>query len=188
MLAVCSEVTQQVLGGRRMRLLRDLAEAGETQSVEKTCQDVAAVLAEDPLDVPFALLYLRDQAGKLTLCGAAGLQKGEPASPYTIEPESDEGAVWPSARVVEGETVLVEGVERHVTVPGGSWGEPVCSALAMPIASSGQAAPLGMLVAGVSPPDCGAASAGNTYRPHLQALRQHARGCGPAVRAVPSKR
>ncbi|MDP9365267.1 MAG: ATP-binding protein, partial [Chloroflexota bacterium] len=54
-------------------------------------------------------------------------------------------------RVAAGETVVIDDVERVATVPGGPWGEPVRHALAMPIASSGQTAPLGVLVAGVSP-------------------------------------
>jgi len=42
MFAVCSEVTEQVLGERRLRLLRDLAsKASETQSIETTCSDIA---------------------------------------------------------------------------------------------------------------------------------------------------
>lgn len=65
MLAVCSEVTQQVLGDRRLRLLRDLSsKAGATQSVEATCLDALSVIASSPMDVPFALLYLRDSETK----------------------------------------------------------------------------------------------------------------------------
>ncbi|MFC6049627.1 PAS domain-containing protein, partial [Methylobacterium hispanicum] len=45
MLAVCSEVTAQVVGERRLGLLRDLAaNAGETRNVDATCADVARAL------------------------------------------------------------------------------------------------------------------------------------------------
>lgn len=51
MLAVCSEVTQQVLGERRLRLLRDLAaQTGETRSVQDTCQDLMTAIADHPLE------------------------------------------------------------------------------------------------------------------------------------------
>jgi len=75
MLCVCSEVTQLVLGARRMPLLRDLAiEAGETRSVEITCLNVLAALSDHPLDIPFAALYLRSAAsGELAFSGAVGL-------------------------------------------------------------------------------------------------------------------
>jgi signal transduction histidine kinase len=142
MLAVCSEVTQQVLGERRLRLLRDLASrAGETRSVEKTCQDVAAGIAEHPLDVPFALLYLRDpERGTLSLRAAFGVRE-----------EGMGEDLWPLQRAARGEVVLVEDVERRIALTGGPWNDPVRAAWVRPIASSGQAAPLGVLVVGVSP-------------------------------------
>jgi hypothetical protein len=47
MLCVCSEVTQQVLGERRLRLQRDLAaRAEDTRSVEATCKDILANILE----------------------------------------------------------------------------------------------------------------------------------------------
>ena len=153
MLAVCSEVTQQILGERRLRLLRDLAsKAGETQSVEATCREVVAAIAAHPLDVPFALLYLREPDGRtLTLRGSVGLRESEPASPRSVNLTTYRNEVWSLACAAGGEKVLVEEVESHANVPGGPWNEPVRSALVMPIASSGQIAPLGVLVAGISP-------------------------------------
>lgn len=153
MLAVCSEVTQQILGERRLRLLRDLAsKAGETRSVEATCRDVVAAITAHPLDVPFCLLYLREpDVRTLTLYGAVAMEEGEPASPRSVNLESNRNEVWSLGRAEKGETVLVEEVDRYVTVAGGPWNEPVQSALVIPIASSGQTAPLGVLIAGISP-------------------------------------
>ncbi|WP_245768539.1 ATP-binding protein [Stigmatella aurantiaca] len=141
MLAVCSEVTQQVLGDRRVRLLRDLsAHAGESREVRKTSQQVLTALSASPLDVPFALLYLREREdGPLAFAGAVGVDWTEAACP------------WPLERALAGETVRVDDVARHLAVHGGPWGDPVGSALLMPLASSGQAAPLGVLVVGLSP-------------------------------------
>src|SRR4028118_990225 len=60
MLCVCSETTQKVLGERRLRLLRDLAaRAGEARTVDVACRDITTAIAQQPLDVPFALIYLR---------------------------------------------------------------------------------------------------------------------------------
>jgi signal transduction histidine kinase len=153
MLAVCSEVTQQFLGERRLRLLRDLASrAGETRNVEKTCHDLTAAMAEDSLDVPFALIYLRDPDGRtLTRCGAIGLGEHDHALPVTVELEQDGDGVWSLGRAAKGETVLIEDVEHRLGLTAGLFKDPVRSALVMPIASSGQKAPLGVLVAGVSP-------------------------------------
>jgi PAS domain S-box-containing protein len=153
MFGVCSEVTQQVLGERRLRLLRDLAsKAGETRSVEMTCQDVAGAITEHPLDVPFALIYLREPDGKtLTLRSCVQMPEGELLSPVSFEITAPGTDVWSLAQAATGETVLVDGIEQYTSLPGGPWNEPTRAALVMPIASSSQTAPLGVLVAGVSP-------------------------------------
>ncbi len=153
MLAVCSEVTQQVLGDRRLRLLRDLSsKASATQSVEATCLDALAVIASSPMDVPFALLYLRDSDTKrLILQGTVGIQAGEVVSPKTIELETNGTDVWSLAKAANGETILIEAVDNYTTILGGAFSEPVKSAIVLPIASFGQTATLGVLVAGISP-------------------------------------
>lgn len=151
MLAVCSEVTQQVLSQRRLRLLRDLAaKAGEARSTITTCHDSAACIAEHPLDVPFALIYLRE-SDQLVLRGTVGLEPGTAASPRSVNLAAHKPSIWPFAQVAAGEIVLVEDVERHVPVRGGPWAESVCQALALPIGASGETGPRGMLIAGISP-------------------------------------
>lgn len=152
MLGVCSEVTQQILGERRLRLLRDLSsKAGDVRSVEAICQDVMVTLAQALIDVPFALLYLREPDGKtLRLQGAVGLQIGEAVCPQVVELGTSND-VWSLDRAAMGETISVEAIDHRVTVLGGLLNEPVQSALVLPLASAGQKAPLGVLVAGVSP-------------------------------------
>jgi signal transduction histidine kinase len=153
MLCVCSEVTQQVLGERRTRLLRDLAlKSGEARSVEKTCRDIAATMAAHSLDVPFALLYLRERDGKtLALLAAVGQEGGSPATPGSVGVEDGADAAWPLARAAAGETVLVDELEGRFALSGGPWGDAVHAALVMPIASAEPGITLGVLVAGVSP-------------------------------------
>jgi PAS domain S-box-containing protein len=151
MLAVCSEVTQQVLGERRLRLLRDLAaQTGETRSVQDTCQDLMSAIAAHPLDVPFALLYLRESDGRtFTLQGAVGLTVDDQLCPRSVDLATNH-PLWSFALAAAGETVPVEALDHQMTVLGGPWNEPVQTALMMPIAS-GQTTPLGVLVAGVNP-------------------------------------
>ena len=61
MLCVCSEVTQQVLGERRLRLLRDVAlTAGDARSVETACSALMTTMSAHTLDIPFAMIYVRD--------------------------------------------------------------------------------------------------------------------------------
>jgi signal transduction histidine kinase len=151
MLGVCTEVTQQVLSERRLRLLHDLGlKAGEARDAVTACRESAACMADDTLDVPFALIYLRDET-YLRLHGVVGLEADGPLSPHLVHLADDDGSVWPFSRAVAGETVLVEDVQCRVTVPGGPWQEPVRSALVLPIAGSSQTGPRGVLIAGVSP-------------------------------------
>ena len=63
MLCVVTEVTERVIGERRLRVLRDLAaRAVGVESVEESCRRLCEVLAQYPLDVPFAALYLIEPA------------------------------------------------------------------------------------------------------------------------------
>jgi hypothetical protein len=59
MLCVVTEVTERVIGERRLRVLRDLAaQAVGVESVDDSCQRAIQVLAQYPNDLPFAALYL----------------------------------------------------------------------------------------------------------------------------------
>jgi signal transduction histidine kinase len=150
MLAVCSEVTEQVVGDRRLRLLRDLAAqagvtaAGEARTVERTCEDAAAAMAGHPLDLPFALLYLREPGTDRFVRHAAVGLGGAPAA-------AADASGWPLLRAAAGETVFVHDVADRLAVSGGFFGDPVRAALALPLAGARQEGALGVLVAGVSP-------------------------------------
>ncbi|MCY1045692.1 ATP-binding protein [Corallococcus sp. bb12-1] len=153
MLAVCAEVTQQVLSSRRMRLLRDLsAQASDTRSVMKTCTDLVSAMAGHPLDVPFALLYLcsRD-GGTLTLCGAVGLERGGPLSPETLALDGGGADAAFFLRALSGERVRRDGLGSALSLRGGPFGDAVGSLLLQSLAGAGTAAPLGVLVTGLSP-------------------------------------
>ena len=90
MLAVCSEVTAQIVGERRLSLLRDLgARAGETRGVEATCNDIAEALANAPLDLPFASLYLRGPGDELRLAAMSGTDVGRGMAVRAHPPRRD---------------------------------------------------------------------------------------------------
>jgi signal transduction histidine kinase len=148
MLAVCSEVTVQVVTERRLNLLRDVGtQAADIRSLETTSQDIAAALARGFLDVPFALIYLRGEDGALSLLGSAGLGDGNPGAPKILPADADKP--WPVARVLAGRIIECP-VEPLVSIAGGLWADPVTTALVMPI-SGGGGEELGVLVAGISP-------------------------------------
>jgi hypothetical protein len=64
LLAVVAETTGRVEGERRLATLRDLARrAADATTAEAACADAAAVLEQNPMDVPFALIYLLEPDG-----------------------------------------------------------------------------------------------------------------------------
>lgn len=153
MLCVCSEVTEQVLGERRLELLRDLGiHAGETESVSSSCRSIASVLGNHPLDVPFALVYLPDSSRQaLVLASSSRRTAGPPPLPLRVELEQASPQVQPLLRALAGETLEFELEASEPPLPGGPWSEATRHALAIPLRDSQHAPAFGVLVAGRSP-------------------------------------
>lgn len=158
-LTVCSEVTEQVVGGRRLRLLRDLSlRAEQTHSVERTCAELTDAISDDPLDVPFAAIYLRE-AGVLrrVSCFGADDQGADvaaslPATPAVQDENADPwGLVRAATATAATTSARTEEVGKLVRVPGGPWGDLTSTALALPLTSVDREQPLGVLLVGVSP-------------------------------------
>src|SRR5262245_42318061 len=64
MLAVVAETTERVQGERRLKTLRDLARrSADAKTVGEACINAAGTLGGNPIDVPFALLYLLERNG-----------------------------------------------------------------------------------------------------------------------------
>jgi hypothetical protein len=150
----CTEDTPRVLGRRRLRTLRLLAErAAEARTARGACEAAATTLAENRHDLPFALIYLLDSTGRrATLAGAMGLAEGGPASPLDIALD-DPRAAWPFRQAAEvGGLVAVAGLGgRFGTMPGGAWPESARDAIVLPMASRGLETLAGFVVAGISP-------------------------------------
>ncbi|MGW4295119.1 ATP-binding protein [Micromonospora chersina] len=146
---VCSEVTEQVVSQRRMRLLRDLAVRGgdAAPDVDGTCTRLADTISGHPLDVPFAAVYLRE-GDRLRRAACTDDERVRAALPAVA---SDDDAVWGIATAAGGSAAETSGLPTRLTLPAGPWGDPVVTALALPLPSAEAGQPLGVLVAGVSP-------------------------------------
>jgi PAS domain S-box-containing protein len=152
----CTEDTRRILGERRVRTLRALAEqATQAKSAEEACALAAATMRDDPYDLPFAMLYLLDDDGaRARLAGAT--TPADPASPAMIELHCEGDDVWPLGRVVEsGESQVVNDLEakfgKCASLCGAPWPEPARQAVVLPMERPGQTTPFGFLIAGVSP-------------------------------------
>ncbi|HET7600986.1 MAG TPA: response regulator, partial [Gemmatimonadales bacterium] len=156
-LATIHEITEKVVGERRVVVLRDLGgrTVAEAQTAEAACAAAAAALAKHAEDVPFALLYLIDPEGtRARLAGAAGVEPGRRISPHLVEldPAPAAGAAWPLGEAVREERpqVVERLAERFEVVPPGPWSDPPHTALVVPIPSNKAHQPAGVLVAGIS--------------------------------------
>lgn len=74
-LATVHEISDKVVGERRVEVLKDLgARSSEAKTAEEACAIAAETLAQHPKDMPFALLYLLDADGqRARFAGAAGV-------------------------------------------------------------------------------------------------------------------
>jgi PAS domain S-box-containing protein len=152
----CTEDTRRILGERRLRTLRALAEqATQAKSAEEACGVAAATMRENPYDLPFAMVYLLDEDGvRARLAGAT--MTGAPAGPAMIELHGEADGEWPLGQVVEsGESQVVSDLEAKLDesarLCGGPWPEPARQAVVAPLERPGQTTPSGFLIAGVSP-------------------------------------
>ncbi|HWZ63188.1 MAG TPA: ATP-binding protein [Steroidobacteraceae bacterium] len=149
-LATVHEITEKVVSERRVKILGDLgARVAEAKSEERACAQAIEVLAQHPKDVPFALLYLRDDAKRelrlVSTAGIAGAALLGQSPPVAQAP-------WPLATALETETLQLQTGLASVlpAVPPGPWPEPPDSAAVVPIKSHIPGQPVGALVVGIS--------------------------------------
>ena len=149
------ETTEKVIGERRLRTLRDLAARCKgAESEQSAYQEAAEILAKNPQDVPFAMIYRVDSDRSVAVLEAsAGVEPGLPISPHEVALSSQHPGPW-SLR-----TVARSGKPETVTelplsdggAPTGAWKSPPHSALVLPVLLPGQDRPRAILVAAVSP-------------------------------------
>ncbi|NVD98704.1 PAS domain-containing sensor histidine kinase [Massilia sp. BJB1822] len=153
----CVDVTTANLHTRRLTTLSDLAATTLRQdNVVSACAAAAAVLGENPADIPFALLYLFDPAtGSARLEQAVHVEGGSELAPLLVELEAGRrphaGCPWPFAQVYEQGATVALAIGALPGLPLGLAGQRVHQCLALPLSMPGYEQPIGMLVAGVSP-------------------------------------
>ncbi|NJK46907.1 PAS domain-containing protein [Candidatus Gracilibacteria bacterium] len=152
-----AETTQRVLGERRTKTLRDLAErVGLTKTTEQACQLAIETLANNPYDIPFAMLYLLSEDGKeAQLCKSTPMEAGEIATSRVVDLTQiqNEEVNWPFASVVQtGSTIVVENLQQKFgAMPSGAWTSSPSQALILPLHAVGQEQLAGFLIVGVNP-------------------------------------
>jgi PAS domain S-box-containing protein len=147
------ETTSQVIGERRLRTLRDLAEgarAANAQSSAEVCRLASRTLSKNPYDIPFAAFYLFSESGEeARLAGMSGVTSETPLIPSVVRLD-ELAAQWPFASAlhsVETEVILLPGDLEQV--PRGAWPVQPRAVLAMPILPAGQR--VGFALLAISP-------------------------------------
>jgi signal transduction histidine kinase/DNA-binding response OmpR family regulator len=151
---VATETTAKVLYERRMRVVRELGAVSTTDagSPTETCRAVLRVLATARETMPFAVAFLREDAGSVEKVADYGL------APDTFVPGLTDTGLDPAGLVA---AVLATGRVREVTglregFPGALLPGPLGpltpdTAVLLPLTVSGRPAPIGVLVVGVNP-------------------------------------
>jgi PAS domain S-box-containing protein len=151
-LVTALETTERVIGDRQRRVLRDLASrTGEARTEEEVCRIAAATVAEEPLFLPFLLLYLyRAHDGQARLVARTGTERAS-SSPETIDCRNP--VLWPLDEVLAGGAeILIEDLESRFEKPVlSSWGTPVRSACVAPVQLRGLGETAGFVIAGINP-------------------------------------
>ncbi|KST63908.1 PAS domain S-box protein [Mastigocoleus testarum] len=155
-LVVCSETTERVIGERQLQTLRELAtENIGIKTVEEACQISLRTLANNPHDIPFALLYLLDdKQATAKLAGTCGINAETSASPLEIEINSDSKIcnLWqlPAVMATNEGQFIGELKSKFGNLPGDAWANSPESAFVLPLIPSGQADIKGFLIVGIS--------------------------------------
>jgi signal transduction histidine kinase len=151
-LATVHEITQKVVGERRVVALRDLgARLTDGKSAGEVCEITANTLAGYEKDIPFALLYLRERDGRQArLAGTVGVDAGK--FDGTVEMQNVSESHWPFAAASEtGEMQLVNDLDRCFAIkPKGPWSDSPSQAVMLTLPSSKPEEPAGFIVVGVS--------------------------------------
>jgi PAS domain S-box-containing protein len=151
-----TETTRQVISERRLQTLTDLkagvATAGQITDVVANTADV---LAKNPLDVPFAALYLTDEQGhEARLARVLGFDAAvAPFAPTFRLNQPEPADEWRMRQAVATQAAVCFSMPRSAAefltpVLAGQVPHQVCT---LPILKPGSSQAVGVLVAGVSP-------------------------------------
>jgi PAS domain S-box-containing protein len=147
-----ADTTERVINERRMRTLRDLASRATTaRGIQLACGAIAETLSENPQSIPFASLYLFQEAQtSASLVATAGIQTGAAAAQPVIRvselpPPLAEAVIRPAVTHIEDLAGILG------PLPCGAWASPVRSGVILPILMPGQTASIGFVIAGANP-------------------------------------
>ena len=143
------ETTENVIGERRLRTLRDLAaRAVDARSEQEACEIAAETLAENLHDIPFSAACRPSGNGFSIVC-SAGIPEDHPFRNHLQENSSLARTIHEVVR--SGQALEVDLQTLEFEPPRGSWDTPPETALLMPITALGAENTPAVLFCAVSP-------------------------------------
>jgi hypothetical protein len=154
-LATVHEITEKVIGERRIVALRELSvESTEAESSDDACLNAVKILAGHRKDVSFAMLYLMDSNGESArLVCSDGVNLEDPGCTPFFENVRSQSNPWPVSEMIGAEKIyFVRDIStRFATLPNSAWEEPAASAALVPIHSNIAHQLAGFIIVGLSP-------------------------------------
>ena len=154
MLCVVTEVTERVVGERRLRVLRDLAaQAMGVDEVASSCRRAVEVLALYPLDLPFCALYVLDADSRHARRATLSTPMPDEWFPEALSLPPPSRDPWKLAALcaTEERQIIDDLGQLDFEVTGLSWPGHARRAVVLPLTNPGQDRLVGFLIAGLSP-------------------------------------
>lgn len=151
--ATIFDTSRRVVSERRLRTLQNLGASDHyARSPEAALVAAGAVVAMNPYDVPFAAMYLWDDARhEARLCAVSNTQPGMSGSPRSIR-LGDAGVLADLAALSGGKRLEVrEFLSELQPLPTGAWESPPSRIVMLPLPASTRGAPEGFIIAGTNP-------------------------------------
>jgi signal transduction histidine kinase len=150
MLCVVTEVTERVIGERRLGVLRDHSVSPISEGTEVACKRLINVLADHPLDIAFAALYLLNPSqGRLKLAQHFGALPHSLVPPYLDLAELT--GTWPIGEAIQSGAAQEVKLPSSAFIASSLWPDRVHQAMVLPVQQRSSSTIIAVLIAGVSP-------------------------------------
>ncbi|MCU0760968.1 MAG: ATP-binding protein [Steroidobacteraceae bacterium] len=152
MLCVVTEVTERVIGERRLQALHALAaRAAGPSTVLEVCRRAATVLSGYASDLPVAAIYLLEGDRRFARLAATTRELDETQLPPRMALADPSTPPHIRELLATGSLQHVTGLPGHgIAVPATPWPELLQQALVVPLKGSGVDGPFGFMLAGIS--------------------------------------
>jgi len=148
-----TDTTAKNLNARRLRTLSELsAKALVARSIQAACSSAIAIMSSNSDDIPFAALYLADAKGEIAQLAQTTIADGAGSLLRTVSLQGNShDEPWSFAEVFSSLQAKVVSLRTVEGLPLGAARQPVSEAIVLPVTTSGETSPIGILVLGVSP-------------------------------------